>query len=222
MFTLLKKRGDTMKVVSNIEIGKKLRAIRKKAGLSQRGLAKIELKKNGFSEEQLETSSILNSEESTISQIERGARSLTIDKAVTFAEIFNVSLDYFFRETESYKSEYEFIKEKFGFSDDALNKLEQLNKDNKEMTGVLNKLLSVDLLPFFVELLEAFSEHSYIGTKSLVSLYPGNTFLTSQNIKGYYKKPIILKPKDLEYQSLFKISEISKNIANELKKNGGK
>ena len=208
--------------INDIEVGKKLRTIRNKAGLSQRDLAKIELEKNGFSQENLKSTSALSSGKSTISQIERGVRGLTVDRAIVYAEIFNVSLDYFFRETESYKSEYEFIKEKFGFSDDALNKLEQLNKNNKEMISVLNRLLSIDLLPFFMELLEAFSEHSYIGTKSLVSQYPGNTFLTSQNIKGYYRKPIILKPKDLEYQSLFKISEISKNIANELKKNGGK
>ena len=107
-------------------------------------------------------------------------------------------------------------------TNDALHKLEELSKNNKKIIDTLNKLLSPSLSPLFMELLDAFSEHSYIKAKSLVSQYPGNTFLTDSNIKGYYKKPIILKADDLEYQSLFKISEISKSVANELKKNGGK
>ena len=109
-----------------------------------------------------------------------------------------------------------------GFSNGALHKLEELNKKNKNTIDTLNKLLSPNLAPLFIELLNALFEHASVDIKARVSQYPGNTFLTEQNNKGYYKKPIMLKPKDLEYQSLFKISEISKNIANELKKNGGK
>ena len=156
-----------------------------------------------------------------ISKIENG-HGLTLRYALAYAEYFKVSLEYIYFGTKSYKPEYDDIKELTGLSDDALNKLEHLNKKNKKIINMLNRLLSVNLLPFFIELLEAFYDHSNIAIKSFVSQFPDITFLNTQTIKGYYKKPITLKPKDLEYQSLFKISEISKKIANELEKNGGK
>lgn len=198
----------------DIEIGKRLRKLRKDAHLIQEKLF-----------EELDGDAKFSDSEypkQTISKLENGIIGLSLTKAITYADYFNVSLDYLYRDTEYYKPEYEDIEKMLGFSNDALHKLEELNKKNKNTIDILNKLLSPNLAPLFIELLDALFEHSSVDIKARVSQYPGNTFLTEQNSKGYYKKPIMLKPKDLEYQSLFKISEISKNIANELKKNGGK
>ncbi len=202
----------------DIEIGKRLRKLRKDAHLKQ---TKLFDELTNIIDEDAEFS---DSEypKQTISKLENGVIGLSLKKAVAYKNFFNVSLDYLYLGTKSYKPEYDDIEKMLGFSNDALHKLEELNKNDKRIIDILNKLLSSSLSPMFIELLSAFSEHSYIKTKSLVSQYPGNTFLTVADIKGYYKKPIILKPDDLEYQSLFKISEISKSIANELKKNGGK
>lgn len=198
----------------DIEIGKRLRKLRKDAHLIQEKLF-----------EELDGDAKFSDSEypkQTISKLENGIIGLSLTKAITYADYFNVSLDYLYRDTEYYKPEYEDIEKMLGFSNDALHKLEELNKKNKNTIDILNKLLSPNLAPLFIELLDALFEHSSVDIKARVSQYPGNTFLTEQNSKGYYKKPIMLKPKDLEYQSLFTISEISKNIANELKKNGGK
>ncbi len=156
-----------------------------------------------------------------ISKIENGY-GLSLRYALAYSEFFNVSLEYLYFDKKSYKPEYDDMKKMLGFSDYSLNKLEELNKNNKNAIDTLNKLLSPNIAPIFIELLDSLFEHSSVDIKARVSQYPGNTFLNEQNKKGYYKKPIMLKPKDLEYQSLFTISEISKNIANELKKNGGK
>lgn len=199
--------------------GKRLFELRDKKGLTQSELydeiQKIIAKNDG--------KNVFGSEngKQTICKIE-GGQNLSIKNALAYAEFFNVSLDYLYFDKKSYKPEYDDIKNMLGFSDDALHKLEELNKNNKSVIETLNKLLSPNLAPLFIELLDALFEHSSVDIKARVSQYPGNTFLTEQNIKGYYKRPIVLKPKDLEYQSLFTISEISKNIANELKKNGGK
>lgn len=198
----------------DIEIGKRLRKLRKDAHLIQEKLF-----------EELDGDAKFSDSEypkQTISKLENGIIGLSLTKAITYADYFNVSLDYLYRDTEYYKPEYEDIEKMLGFSNDALHKLEELNKKNKNTIDILNKLLSPNLAPLFIELLDALFEHSSVDIKARVSQYPGNTFLTEQNSKGYYKKPIMLKPKDLEYQSLFTISEISKNIANELKKDGGK
>lgn len=159
---------------------------------------------------------------STISQLENGNRSLEDYYALAYADVLDVSLDYIYGRIKNLKPEYKGINEQLGLNDNAIKKLEELNKNDKNIIDILNKLLSPNLAPLFIELLDALFEHSSVDIKARVSQYPGNTFLTEQNSKGYYKKPIMLKPKDLEYQSLFTISEISKNIANELKKNGGK
>ncbi len=159
---------------------------------------------------------------STISQLENGNRNLEDYYALAYAEVLDVSLDYIYGRIKNLKPEYKGINEQLGLNDNAIKKLEELNKNDKNTIEILNKLLSPSLAPLFIELLDALFEHSFVDIKARVSQHPGNTFLTEQNNKGYYKKPIMLKSKDLEYQSLFTISEISKNIANELKKNGGK
>ena len=147
-------------------------------------------------------------------------------------QYFNISLDYIYLDKKHYKPEYEYIQKEFGLSDDALSKLEQLNKENKRAINMLNDLLSPSLSPIFMELLDALSEHSSIRTKTLVGQNPGNTFFTNytplvdqylgnNNIEGYLKKPIMLKPEDFEYLSLFKISELSRRMADKLKDKGG-
>ena len=198
----------------DIEIGRRLRKLRKDAHLIQEKLF-----------EELDGDARFSDSEypkQTISKLEKGKIGLSLTKAITYADYFNVSLDYLYRGKKYYKPEYEDIEKMLGFSNGALHRLEELNKKNRNTIDTLNKLLSPNLAPLFIELLDALFEHSFVDIKARVSQYPGNTFLTEQNNKGYYKKPIMLKPKDLEYQSLFTISEISKNIANELKKNGGK
>lgn len=205
----------------DIERGKRLKQLRKNKKYSQikvyNEIHKIMYKKSGTTYNERDG----DSGKQDIYKFEKG-KVFSIDNALAYAELFNVSLDYLYYGNKYYKPEYEDISKLLGFSNDALNKLEEINKKDKKVIDTLNKLLSPKISPIFIELLEAINEHSYIKTKSLVSQYPGNTFLNANNIKGYYKKPIMLKPEDLEYLSLFKISEISKKLADEIKNGGDK
>lgn len=124
-----------------------------------------------------------------ICKIESGD-SLSLRNALAYAEFFNVSLDYIYRGTESYKPEYNIIKNTLGLSDDAIHKLEELNnKSNNNIIYVLNELLDPSRVDYFIELLQAFFDYRYVG----------------------------YEPNDVEYLSLFKINEIAKKIAYEFK-----
>lgn len=201
-------------MLDNEAVGKRLRELRKKAHLTQPKLYNIL--------QEIDDNKVEVNGKQSISKLEHGTMGLSIRNAEAYAKYFNVSLDYLYFGNQHYKPEYADMKNLLGFSDDAFHQLEYLNKNNNDTINILSKLLSPDVSPFFIDLLNALSEHSLIKIKSLVSLYPGHTFLDNCDIKGYYKKPIMLKPEDLEYVSLFKISELSKNLANAIKNNGGK
>lgn len=124
-----------------------------------------------------------------ICKIESGD-SLSLRNALAYADFFNVSLDYIYRGTESYKPEYDIVKNTLGLSDDAIHKLEELNnKSNNNIIYVLNELLDPSRADYFIELLQAFFDYRYVG----------------------------YEPNDVEYLSLFKINEIAKKIAYEFK-----
>ena len=201
-------------MLDNEAIGKRLRDLRKKAHLTQPKLYNIL--------QEIDDNNIEVNGKQSISKLENGTMGLSLRNAEAYAKYFNVSLDYLYLGKEHYKPEYEDMKKLLGLSDDAFNELEYLNKNNKDTINTLSKLLSPNISPVFIDLLSALSEHSLIKNKTLISLYPGHTFLENCDIKGYYKKPIMLKPADLEYVSLFKISELSRKLANVIKDNGGK
>lgn len=200
-----------------IEVGKRLKEIRRNAGYSQTDLFKIEIRKKGLNLELLNDKDFLDKGKQTISQIERGTRSLTLERGIIYADIFNVSLDYLYCRTEYQKPEYKELKNVTGLSDNSINKLEYIKNNSKQLILMLDKLLSSKMSSDFIELLSALNEHTYIEIKNRVSQFPGSTYLLSNNIKGEYKRPIILKQNDLEYISLFKITELIKRIAYELK-----
>lgn len=165
------------------EIGDRLRKLRKIKEYSQTELAKeIEKKKNIVILEENEAG------KNAISQLEKGKRGLTIDNALIYADIFNVSLDYIYRGTENWKPEYKVIKEQLGLSDETLNKIEYMNKNERENLYLLDSIIKPSNSIPLDDLLEAIKEYVITDSK---------------------KDEIIL---------LFNISRLAEKMAEELKK----
>ena len=159
---------------------------------------------------------------SRISGIENGSKNLQLDMAIGYSMFFDVSLDYLIFNNKSYKPEYDDIKKLLGLSDDALHNLEKLNKSNKQAINTLNKLLSPKLFPIFEELINDYSEHSTIDIKSHIMNYPGTVRYEKSDVSPLVLKYINLDSKGLERLSKETISDCSKKLADEIKRQGDK
>ncbi len=159
---------------------------------------------------------------SRISGIESGSKNLQLDMAIGYSMFFDVSLDYLVFNNKSYKPEYDDIKKLLGLSDDALHNLEKLNKTNKQAINTLNKLLSPKLFPIFEELINDYSEHSTIDIKSHIMNYPGTVRYEKSDVSPLVLKYINLDSKGLERLSKETISDCSKKLADEIKRQGDK
>ena len=62
---------------------------------------------------------------STVSQLERNARGITIEYAFAYAEIFGVSLDYLFGISDDWLLEYRQVKETTGLNDEIIRILDE-------------------------------------------------------------------------------------------------
>lgn len=178
-------------MINDIEIGERLCKLRKTKDLTQGKLFdKLQSIINGTKDE-FKTKSDYGKQ--NICKLEKGVTHLNYEMAIAYAKFFNVSLDYLYFGTESYKPEYDIIKKTLGFSDDAIHKLEELNTEfHNNITYVLNELLDPSRASYFIELLQAFFDFRYVGYES----------------------------DNEEYLSLFKINEIARKIANEFKNIG--
>lgn len=78
----------------------------------------------------------------TVSQLENGKRNITIELAVAYADIFNVSLDYILGRADNLKPEYEKIETQTGLSDNSLQELCNYNAgdNNGFYTLILNSI----------------------------------------------------------------------------------
>ena len=158
-----------------------------------------------------------------ISKIENGY-GLSLRYALAYSEYFNVSLEYIYFGSKSYKPSYDDIKELTGLSDDALHTLEMLKKNDKISLFVLNKFLGSKLSNAFITLLHSFFDYLKITAK--------RKDISSEYIKYAKKRGIKIKksddfswelyPKEREYISLYKISTETKELAEEFKKCGDK
>lgn len=188
------------------EIGLRLKKLREEANLSQKELADI-LKNRGIIKNSLDG----ETGNHTISQIERAVRGLTIDMALEYTNIFNVSLDYIYGKTNNLKPEYNEIKEQIGLSDNAINKLEEMNNNNLKVISVLDYLLNMK---------------SELFTQFLLTLKEYATFDKNNNPNKIIREELdYVKNEKLEDEPLlllFKTSEISKSLANDLRKNENK
>lgn len=184
------------------EVGLRLKNLREEANLSQKELAEV-LKNRDI----LKTALDGETGGHTISQIERAVRGLTIDMALEYTKIFNVSLDYIYGESNNLKPEYNEIIEKIGLSDKAIKNLEEINNNNKIAISVLNYLLSTkpELFNLFLTMLNKYAifdknkkPHKIIMEK-----------LEHANNENLEDELLLL---------LFKVSEISKSLAHTLRK----
>lgn len=168
----------------------------------------------------IKESKALDYPKQTIYRLEKGLTELPPEFALAYSKYFNVSLDFLYCNTDYINIKYDEVKKKLGLSDFALNKLEHMkkNEQEKKALSVLDYLLSSANSNNLIDLLNAIYSHRDMDMKNVVSQYRGNVFINNQ----YIKNPIILEDGDLEYVSLFKVSEIAKKIANSYKKDGGK
>jgi len=157
------------------EIGIRLKNLREEAKLSQKELAEV-LKNRDI----LKTALDGETGGHTISQIERAVRGLTIDMALEYTKIFNVSLDYIYGESNNLKPEYNEIIEKIGLSDKAIKNLEEINNNNKIAISVLNYLLSTkpELFNLFLTMLNKYAIF-YKNKKPHKIIIEKNSFLFS-------------------------------------------
>lgn len=206
----------------NVERGKKLKVLRKNAKLTQTEMY-VELQK--ILDEKEGTSAAENvgyNVRQIISGLERG-EGLSIRLAIAYSKFFNVSLDYIYLDKQNKKQEYEDIKELTGLSDDALNMLEK-SKNDKTFMFVLNNFLGPKLSPSFINLLHSYFNYYSYNMKRNEMTNEYMKYITSKGakIKNIDNTSWELYPKEREYTSLYKISIESNELANELKKNGGK
>lgn len=214
---------------NNAKIGKRCRALRKKEKLTLEGLYdKLQItiaimnEKEPFIPKNKEEEAILPANRrGVISKIESGY-GLSLNNALAYSKYFNVSLNYLYFGEKSYKPEYEQLKEMLGLSDDALHNLEKLNNTNKQAINTLNKLLSPKLFPIFEELINDYSEHSTIDIKSHIMNYPGTVRYEKSDVSPLVLKYINLDSKGLERLSKETISDCSKKLADEIKRQGDK
>lgn len=159
----------------------------------------------------------------TISTAECGG-SLSVKNAIAISHIFGVSLDYIYLGTNSYKPEYDEIKNLIGLSDDALNTLEKLNKNDKTFIFVLNKFLEPKLSSDFVTLLHSFFDYFKLKVKNkeITNEYIKYARSKGAKIKNSDDFSIEFYPKEREYTCLYKISTETKELADKFKKYGDK
>ena len=79
----------------------------------------------------------------TVSQMERGARGITLAYAFAYADIFGVSLDYILGRSDDWHSTFKPVKELTGLSDEALATLERLSEEYKEPEGLQETLKKI-------------------------------------------------------------------------------
>lgn len=159
----------------------------------------------------------------TISTAECGG-SLSVKNAIAISHIFGVSLDYIYLGTNSYKPEYDEIKNLTGLSDDALNTLEKLNKNDKTFIFVLNKFLGTKLSTDFATLLHSFFDYFKLKVKNkeITDEYIKYARSRGAKIKNSDDFSMEFYPKEREYTCLYKISTETKELADKFKKYGDK
>lgn len=159
----------------------------------------------------------------TISTAECGG-TLSVKNAIAISHIFGVSLDYIYLGAKSYKPSYNDIKELTGLTDDALNMLEKLKKNDKTFIFVLNKFLGPDLSSYFINLLHSYFDYYNLNVKSkeMSSAYIEYIKSKGAKIKNVDDFSWEFYPKERDYTCLYKISTESNELAEKFKKNGGK
>lgn len=93
-----------------------------------------------------------NSGKETVSQLERGARGITLDIAFAYSEIFDVSLDFVLGKSDDWQPQNKNIKKVTGLSDNALKELYTIkNGKNAELKlFVLNILFENKYIESFI------------------------------------------------------------------------
>ena len=121
------------------KVGNRLRTLReqrkeKEGGWSQSDLAQklSEYVANALDGEKGKT---------TVSQLERGARNITVDLAIAYSGIFGVSLDYIFCRSNDWQPENKEIKALTGLTDNAIKAIMRFGEKEK---WALNAFLEHD------------------------------------------------------------------------------
>ncbi len=209
------------------EIGSRLRKLRKREKLTQPKLfSKLEQIRFGVDISKDDKVNDKYRGKQFISNLENGKyeSGLSIDYALAYCKLCNVSLDYIYFGTESYKPEYDDIKKLIGLSDDSLNLLEKTKDKDKKFLLVLNKFLEPELSLDFINLLHSYYDFYNLAVKEKAI---SNAFLEHGRSRGLivededkFFHPFY--PKERIYTSLYTISTESTELANKFKKLGGK
>lgn len=128
-----------MKKQINMEIGQRIKQLRENKGLSQIELAgKLQ---------PLIPLMVLDGDtgKQVISQLERGARGLTIEIAIAYSSVFDVSLDYLFLQSEDWRPEYKEAKD-IGLSDKSIKVLSIWAKSNDDLEYGFRDLKTLNAL----------------------------------------------------------------------------
>lgn len=136
---------------ANEKIGKRLKELRENRKLS---LYKLVEQLNPLVSIQLEG----KSGETRISRIENSDANLTVELAIAYSKIFDVSLEYLFCLSNDMRPENKSIKEVLGLTDIAISKIKDFSneKNSKTEMKILNTLFESGLLLKLVQNLDSF------------------------------------------------------------------
>lgn len=161
----------------------------------------------------------------TLSQIENGSRGLKPNIIRAYATVLNTTIDYLMGRINDWKMEYKDVKEVIGLSDEAINKLENANTQNKSLISSLDKLICNN---YFIDLLGAINEYKVLKKKIILEKAP-HILNTVDDMRKYrlleeYKKSdfIQLKPEDALFLSEYKINSIFNKLTNSMLNGGDK
>lgn len=136
---------------ANEKMGKRLKELRENRKLSLYRLVK---QLNPLVSIQLEG----KSGETRISRIENSDANLTVELAIAYSKIFDVSLEYLFCVSSDMQPENKPIKEVLGLTDIAISKIKDFSngKNSETKMKILNTLFESDLLLELVHNLDSF------------------------------------------------------------------
>ena len=155
---------------------------------------------------------------SQLSRILSGETELGISSLVKIARYFDVSTDYLLglAPLRSTKEEYKTINKVCGFLDENIDYVKYLNNNNPELSYILNCILKKNT--YFTIFLSNIKNYTVklMNTQTMGSLEYKYIPIGEQDIIGEENNYFFDKPEEIGYLELYKISEISKNIAKNL------
>jgi len=208
-----------MKVFKKENVQKRLKELREKKNWSQNDMAQKLNELIGYDS----ASNVMNLDgetgKQTVSQLERGARGITIEIAFAYSEIFGTSLEYILGSSDDWQPENKTVKELTGLNDEAIKNLQNDFTTFANYNELKNKFIGHK---DFQELITKFAV--YIRHEKY---FAGNPDLGVKAVIGMFGNPeisdLILTTDEIIEADYYKCQKLAQKIIDsvlEIKKEG--